>query len=511
MRSTLPFAMGSSRRLDVGPLLPVILTTVSVGAIVLLGALRIFDGPPVLNAVAQIVLLVAFSALAFVDYRTAIAIVLVEIACLGAGGLWTSLPGGLSGRQALHAIVLVRALAMLLDASRSGRRVQLGRYGWHAVALAIILPLVWMPLGLLNGNGPNDVFGDGNSHLFFAFILVFITLIADGFGPWLRRWLLIACAANAVVTGLLILVTLTNIVPLSSGLGPVVTTDFVMGGAVGYMPNGAYRLYLGSGLYLQVGVALVIWHLLQKPRDPWLWGLYALLLVDITATYTRGFWLGTALAAAFVLMLGARSLRRPAAIIAGTVVIFLASSGIGAAMGFSVPAYIFDRTASSFSIGGQSDPGSEETTRPDDDGLLADEAGENSNRVKFIQARVLLGHIADAPLIGHGFGAIAEDYPYGQIYSYELAYLDLAYKAGVIGLALFLSLPLRLLFDAMRIRFRILRPPPPATGVSRHEMGVVLAIIGSVLITSATNPYILAAFGMLPVMICLAWLEPLES
>ena len=511
MRSTLPVAMGSSRRLDVGPLLPVILTTISVATMVLLGVLRIIDGPPVLNAVAQIVLLLSFSALAFVDYRAAVAIALVEIACLGAGGLWTSLPGGLSGRQALHAIVLVRALAMLVDTWRTGRRVQLGRYGWHAVALSIILPLIWMPLGLLNGNGPNDVFGDGNSHLFFAFILVFITLIAEGFGPWLRRWLLIACAANAVVTGLLILLTLTNIVPLSSGLGPVVTTDFVMGGSVGYMPNGAYRLYLGSGLYLQVGVALVVWNLLQRPRDPWLWGLYALLLVDTTATYTRGFWLGTALAAIFVLLLGARSVRRPAAIVAGTAVIFLASSGIGAAMGFSVPAYIFDRTASSFSIDFGAGSGPDEPDRPDEEDFLGDEAGESSNRVKLIQARVLLGHIAEAPLIGHGFGAIAEDYPYGQIYSYELAYLDLAYKAGILGLVLFLSLPLRLLFDAMRIRFRILSPPPPAAGVSRHEMGVVLAIIGSVMITSATNPYILAAFGMLPIMICLAWLEPLES
>jgi hypothetical protein len=510
VRSTLPVAMGSKRRLEIGPVLPTILTTVSVAAIVLLGALRILDGPPLLTGLAQVVLLVAFSALAFVDYRAAVAIVLIEIACLGAGGLWTSLPGGLSGRQALHAIVLVRALAMFVDGWRTGHRVRLGRYGWHALALAVILPLIWMPLGLLNGNLPGDVFGDGNAHLFFAFILVFIALIAEGFGPWLRRWLLIACAVNAVVTGLLIVVTLTNLVPLSSGLGPIVTTDFVMGGAVGYMPNGAYRLYLGSGLYLQVGVALVVWHLLQKPRDPWLWALYALLLVDTTATYTRGFWLGTALAAAIVLLFGARSVRRPAAIIAGTVVIFLASTAIGAVMGFSVPAYVFDRTASSFSIAGGPDSGTDDPDRPDDD-IVGDEAGESSNRVKLIQARILIDHIADAPVIGHGFGAIAQDYPYGKIYSYELAYLDLAYKTGVLGLVLFLSLPLRLLFDAVRIRFAVLRPPPAAPGVSRHEMGVVLAIIGSVLITSATNPYILAAFGMLPVLICVAWLEPLES
>jgi hypothetical protein len=510
VRATFPVAAAPDQRLAPGNLLPVILTTVSAATIILLGALRIFDGPPVVTPIAQVVLLVAFSALALVDYRAAVAIVLIEIACLGASGLWTELPGGLTGRQALHAIVLARALGLLLATWRSEGRIQLGRYGWHAVALAIILPLVWMPLGLLNGHSPSDVFGDGNAHLFFAFTLVFIALIADGFGPWLRRWLLIACAANAALTGLLILVTVTNLLPISSGLSPIVTTDLVMGGAVGYMPNGAYRLYLGSGLYLQVGVALTVWHLLRQPRNPWLWGLYALLLVDIAATYTRGFWLGTALAAGIVLLVGARSARRPLAIIAGTIVIFVAATAIGAVMSFSVPAYIFDRTASSFAIGGDPDSGPDEPPRPDEEDFLGDAAGEASNRVKLVQAEVLIGHIVESPLIGHGFGAIAEDYPYGQIYSYELAFLDLAYKAGLVGLALFLSFPLRLVFDAVRIRLGILRAPRPPAGTSRLEMGVVLAIVVSVLITSATNPYILASFGMLPVLICVAWLEPME-
>ena len=172
--------------------------------------------------------------------------------------------------------MLVRALAMLLADWRAGQGIRLGRYGWHALALAVILPLIWMPLGLLNGNAPSDVFGDGNAHLFFAFILVVIALLSRGMGAWLRRWLLIACAANAVVTGLMIVVTITNLVPLYEGLRPIVVLDLVMGGSVGYMPNGAYRLYLGSGLYLQVGIALTIWQLLQRPRNPWLWALYAL-------------------------------------------------------------------------------------------------------------------------------------------------------------------------------------------------------------------------------------------
>lgn len=508
---TLPVTLQSGRRLALGPVpLPAILTTVSVASIVLLGVLRVLDGPPIAHAVLQVVLVAAFSALAFVDYRAAVAIVLLEIACLGASGLWTAFPGGLSGRQVLHAIVLVRALAMLLADWRAGRGIRLGRYGWHALALAVILPVIWMPLGLLNGNAPGDVFGDGNAHLFLAFILVVVALLSRGMGPWLRRWLLIACAANAVVTGLMIAITITNLVPLYDGLRPIVVLDLVMGGSVGYMPNGAYRLYLGSGLYLQVGIALTIWQLLQRPRNPWLWALYALFLVDVTATYTRGFWLGTALAAGTVLVLGARSIRRPAAIVAGTIVLFVAASGIGALMNFSLPSYILERTSSSLALGND-EPGPSDPAQGGNGNGGEDVAGQMSSAIRVTQARVLTRHILESPIIGHGFGTIAKDYPYEQIYSYELAYLDLTYKTGVVGLVLFLSFPLRLLYDAVRIRFGTGRAPRPAAGTSRHEMAVVVAVVGSVLLTSATNPYLLAAFGLVPILVSVAWLEPLDQ
>ena len=36
-------------------------------------------------------------------------------------------------------------------------------------------------------------------------------------------------------------------------------------------------------------------------------------------------------------------------------------------------------------------------------------------------------------------------------------------------------------------------------------------MIGSMLLTSATNPYILASFGLMPVLISVAWLEPLDQ
>ena len=495
------------------------LVGLSVACIAALAVMRITDAPAGAQVAVQLALVLAFAGLAAVDFPAAVAIVLVETATMGASGLWSQFPGGLSGRQVLHAIVLLRALASLLHVWRRTGRLPGGRYAPHALTLAVVLPAVWMPLGLINGNRMADVFGDGNAHLFFAFVLVFVALIADGFGEWVRRWVFIACAINAAVTGVMILATATGVVSLYGELRPIVLDDLVMGGAVGYMPNGAYRLYLASGIYLQVGAALTVWRLMQRPTSPWLWALYGLLLVDIAATYTRGFWFGSALAVVTVLVLGAATLRRPAIIVAGTAAMFVVATGLGALANFSVPAYVLDRSASTLSIGGEDmgftptpgpgRPGApEQPPEGDQAGDGPDVAGEFSNRVRLTQARVLLKHIASSPLVGHGFGSIARDYPYAHIYSYELTYLDLGFKAGIIGLALFLSFPLRLIVDALRVRLARLRPPKVAAGVSKREMAVVVAVVGSILVTSATNPYVLAAFGLMPILAMIAWLEP---
>jgi hypothetical protein len=117
----------------------------------------------------------------------------------------------------------------------------------------------------------------------------------------------------------------------------------------------------------------------------------------------------------------------------------------------------------------------------------------------------LLAHIAERPVLGWGFGTIAPDYAYGDIYSYELAYLDLAYKTGLVGLVLFLSFPLRLLIDSVRARLGRIRLP---AGVDPREAAVPGAIILSLLVTGATNPYLTAAFGLAPIIFAIAWLDP---
>ena len=79
-------------------------------------------------------------------------------------------------------------------------------------------------------------------------------------------------------------------------------------------------------------------------------------------------------------------------------------------------------------------------------GGKGDIAGEASNAYKVAEAKALWGYIKKRPIYGYGFGKVASDFSTG--YSYELSYLDLLLKAGLIGLLLYLSFPLRLIVDA---------------------------------------------------------------
>src|SRR5262249_35869472 len=75
-------------------------------------------------------------------------------------------------------------------------------------------------------------------------------------------------------------------------------------------------------------------------------------------------------------------------------------------------------------------------------------AGAASNAYKVAEAKALWGYIKHRPIYGYGFGKVASDFATG--YSYELSYLDLLLKAGLIGLLLYLSFPVRLIADGVR-------------------------------------------------------------
>ena len=97
---------------------------------------------------------------------------------------------------------------------------------------------------------------------------------------WLRRWLLVACTATAVITvSLARLLVLTGIVTRNA-VRYVMFDVLDQGGVVG-QPNGFLRLAFGSGIYLLVGVALVAWEIVERPRRLWPWLVMALFVAAL--------------------------------------------------------------------------------------------------------------------------------------------------------------------------------------------------------------------------------------
>jgi hypothetical protein len=633
------------------------LTVACIVGLTLLKATAVDAGP--LAGVLRVILPFAFVGLTLVDFRASVAVAAFELVLGGASGSWTSYGAHLSGRIFLDGVVMLRAISIIIAAWRGGERSVLGRYGVHALALAFLFPAIWMPIGLLHHNGAGNVFGDGNGYAFFAFALVVITLVRLGYGVWFRNVFLAACATNGVVNLLLVVASVSHLINLAS-IKHGLHDRLSMGGVIGYMGNGAFRLFTASSLFLQIGLALTAWLLLERPRAYRYWLLYTVFWIDLVATYTRGLWVAGALTLALVIALGAPTMKRALTVTGVTAAGFAIAMLISPVAGFSLSDYVFKRTTSITSsyvthfpqavvnpsfersrgwhltdsgtrsvrvrrvtsvhkAGSRSLELTNTSANEDDyvyenlsvkpntgykvsawvssptgssfgegkglfvweaqDGLTfnapigrvgsgwkrlaidfrtgrrahdlqlrlyaplgrvywdsvafgvkarlahetaaaavppqlvitstgartgnSDIAGEISNGYRLREAKSLFRHIRKHPLIGSGFGAVATDFA-ATGYRYELSYLDILFKAGIVGLLLFLSFPLRLIWDALRLRFggEKTRVGTPRAGA------IVVAIVSGVLLAAATNPYLFSAFGTFAILVTLAWLEP---
>ncbi|HYI23152.1 MAG TPA: hypothetical protein VEX62_10995 [Candidatus Limnocylindrales bacterium] len=425
--------------------------------------------PSNVQLINQVALAVTFTALAVADLRLAVAICVLELIVGGASGRWTVLPAGVSGRMLLDVIVGLVSVLVLARQARDGV-LALGRYTVHALAIAILIPAIWIPLGVFNGNGLANAVADGDGFLFFGFAVILAAVALRGELGWLRRWILISSVIGAALTVLVVALLASGAVAHRE-LQVVFTWTFDMGGRIDAGVAGI-RVYFASGLFLQVGVAIAIWELMRNRHRAWLWAALAILLIALFVSFTRGFWLGAVIAASVVLIFGREN--------ASSVLADRNRRLVTVALGIGIAAFL---VVALFGIGG----------------------GMGSNLVKIYQAAVLLWHTIQRPLTGWGLGAVVPDYVFGTGFTYEITYFDRAFKLGFLGLALFLSLPIRLLIDSWRVLNGRLAG---ALGVSTREAVVPLAILASVLVVSATNPYMVGSVGIGAVVLTIAWLDP---
>jgi hypothetical protein len=317
----------------------------TIGCIIALAVLKgNGSGSGIVSDAIGGVLAVSFIALALIDFRASVAVTIFELVLGGASGHWID-HGSLSGRIFLITIVTLRAAWLTAVDWRRGLHPILGRYGAHALAIAILVPGVWMSLGLRNGNPRGDVLSDGNGFLFFAFVLVVMTLLRQGDGRWFQQVFFAACALNAAMYFLLIVVTTSGLLSLAT-VNEWLGVRLSMGGVIGIMPNGQYRLFTAGSLFVVVGFVLTAQRLLARPRDPLLWLLGGILSVDLIATYTRGLWVAGFVAVALVLVLDVRNVRQLGFAVGVPAVVGALALVIAPLAGFSLYGYVANRTAS---------------------------------------------------------------------------------------------------------------------------------------------------------------------
>ena len=378
------------------------------------------------------------------------------------------------------------------------------------VFFGFVLPVVWLVYSVARGNSPGAAFGDVG---FLLTLLVYVPFL----GVFRRR------------AGLFVGTLFGSFLVLCVALlaGPFVVDVYIdwFSGNVSFFPNGYPRVSLAAKIFLPVGM---VWGLLYfaDPAESRLhktvgFGLLTVSTVALALTYSRGLLAAVAFVLVITLLVGSfipatRTLRwrsfGAAALIAPliiTVMVSLSPQGFGRFL--NAPREIVSLAGS----GAENDPAPANAPAQQPQGAPQGEeraggnpgtgaGGErpdrpvpNSSRIRSEQAAALLGEWQKYPLFGKGMGSVPENYVRGtdDPALFELEYHTLLYKVGVLGLAVFLLLPLFL-----TVRYIVLLRRRSEL-LYTHEGKFAAAILAAVLIVfiaGAANPLLTSAyFGFL--------------
>jgi hypothetical protein len=358
---------------------------------------------------------------------------IVELVFFGPLGL---LLAGIPVRKVLIAGLILLSIVQML-----GRRAE----GSWQIGLLIAIALFLLVWGLIVPMGSNVQLKMSIAEIqpFVAIFLIFpFYYLFSAFGPLpYLRTLVIATTVMAVIV--IILWFLTNVLG-QTGFGITARNfytglnDSDTGVYIGPMPDGSFRIMLINFVLFPI---LLIYHNWERASLPWS-AFYAL---AIFSTGTRAF-LGVG-----ALIVGTALLRKRPIL---AVPIIAAVVGLGSIYMFNRPEMRILDFSSDFT----------------------------SSSARYVQFFSLMNLFWQHPMVGAGFGASAGvvrsfDAPY----SYELTYVALLAKIGIVG-ALALGLPLAVwLWRTMRD--------------NRDWMSIVVLVLSVVLMT-ATNPYLINLVGL---------------
>lgn len=390
---------------------------------------------------------------------------------------------GLPIRKGLFAVGILFSIYMIYR-----ERIRVERKFLIPIIVVCIYVAYGSIIGLINGNSIGDIFSDMNSFLGIAYILLLIAYV-KGRNENIDKILNIFINCAVIVAIMTITLFFVSRIYLPNNLEIIVTYNNLnsklqygfISGLV--LSNNYARVYLYNGIFMQLAVALMFIKLFNKHKNVLGIIKLTLLLVGIYVSNTRGFWLGTVgvivLSFAYYLWRVKKYRLTIKNILIAIIPLILV-------------AVIIPKTVV---------PVSPEQNLPESSGSIKDRIesigdfeNDESNKVRAIQLRFLVDRIKEKPVLGWGFGAHIDEYPQYMIdnnlqsvssTSFEIYYIELLFKTGVIGIVIFFGYLLFNFVKLINILFR-------KSLEKKDEQVLVGWTIGtmSILASSITNPYI---------------------
>lgn len=365
-------------------------------------------------------------------------------------------------------------------------------------------------IGLINRNSLGDIFSDVNSFLGIIYILLLIAYV-KGRNENIDK--IINVFVNCAVIVAIMTITLffvsriylpnnLEIIVIYNNLNSKLEYGFISGLV---MSNNYARVYLYNGIFMQLAAAIMFIKLFNKDKNVFGIVKLAILLVGIYVSNTRGFWLGT-IGVVVISMIYYLWRFKKFNLTLRNIVIAL--------IPLILVSVIIPKTIVAVSPE-QNLPNSSGSIK-DRIESISDFENDESNKVRAIQLKFLVNRIKEKPILGWGFGAHIEEYPQYMIdnnlqpvssTSFELYYIELLFKTGIIGILIFFGY---LVFNFVKLIVLLFKKNLRM----RDEQVLVGWTIGtmSILASSITNPYIagLSVFFVLVMEVYLIQLYDLK-
>jgi len=346
------------------------------------------------------------------------------------------------------------------------------------LTMLICFAVFYVSMGLLRGNEFNYVLKDSFGLLYYSVGFLIIPFLdrKEQIFNILKVLFISTLTVNAflIITEIILI---QNVIPVD------LVNMLIVGNKLGlYIGNIAntpfYRIALRAGIFVQMGAVMAFSLIFVKGiRASKLYILYLFTgLAGLFILFSRGNWLGFLVSAFVVMLYNIMDKNVKAMLVALFAIAAIGSISIGVS-NIRFESAFADRFFSSFNF-------------------IEDE----SNLIRAEQFEMLNNKFLEHPFIGGGYGTYIEGYSRDtdQPYYFELDYLAMLMKFGIVGFAVLVGL----FFNILRAEYIAIINAKDKK-IKAVGIGMFASVIG-LFITAATNPYMNGLLGNFIVLFSMA-------